>query len=91
MIDEEIVEIQSDPELIKVKKDIGWGRLESRSGEFLERQIRRDLRSLVIEEGKSNLLMLEQAKKTAQEVIRELFEKFMRKESLEVPVETFVN
>ena len=35
--------------------------------------------------------MLEQAKKNAQEVIRELFEKFMRKESLEVPVETFVN
>ena len=25
VIDEEIVEIQSDPELIKVKKDIGWG------------------------------------------------------------------
>ena len=91
VIDEEIVEIQSDPELIKVKKDIGWGRLESRSGEFLERQIRRNLRSLVIEEGKSNLFMLEQAKKNAQEVIRELFEKFMRKESLEVPVETFVN
>ena len=61
VIDEEIVEIQSDPSLIKVRKEIGWGRLESRSGEFLERQIRRDLRSLVIEEGKSNLFMLELA------------------------------
>lgn len=91
VIDEEIVEIQSDPSLIKVRKEIGWGRLESRSGEFLERQIRQDLRSLVIEEGKGNKLMLEQAKKNAQEVIRELFETFMRKENLEVPVQTLVN
>ena len=91
VIDEEIVEIQSDPSLIKVRKKIGWGRLESRSGEFLERQIRQDLRSLVIEEGKGNQLMLEQAKKNAQEVIRELFETFMRKENLEVPVQTLVN
>ena len=91
LIDEEIVEIQSDPSLIKVRKEIGWGRLESRSGEFLERQIRQDLRSLVIEEGKGNKLMLEQAKKNAQEVIRELFETFMRKENLEVPVQTLVN
>ena len=91
VIDEEIVEIQSDPSLIKVRKDIGWGRFESRSGEFLERQIRQDLRSLVIEEGKGNKLMLEQAKKNAQEVIRELFETFMRKENLEVPVQTLVN
>ena len=91
VIDEEIVEIQSDPSLIKVRKEIGWGRLESRSGEFLERQIRQDLRSLVIEEGKGNKLMLEQAKKNAQEVIRELFETFMRKENLEVRVQTLVN
>jgi hypothetical protein len=91
VIDEEIVEIQSDPSLIKVRKEIGWGRFESRSGEFLERQIRQDLRSLVIEEGKGNKLMLEQAKKNAQEVIRELFETFMRKENLEVPVQTLVN
>ena len=91
VIDEEIVEIQSDPSLIKVRKEIGWGRLESRSGEFLERQIRQDLRSLVIEEGKGNKLMLEQAKKNVQEVIRELFETFMRKENLEVPVQTLVN
>lgn len=91
VIDEEIVEIQSDPSLIKVRKEIGWGRLESRSGEFLERQIRQDLRSLVIEEGKGNKLMLEQAKKNAHEVIRELFETFMRKENLEVPVQTLVN
>lgn len=91
VIDEEIVEIQSDPSLIKVRKEIGWGRLESRSGEFLERQIRQDLRSLVIEEGKGNKLMLEQAKKNAQEVIGELFETFMRKENLEVQVQTLVN
>ena len=91
VIDEEIVEIQSDPSLIKVRKEIGWGRFESRSGEFLERQIRQDLRSLVIEEGKGNKLMLEQAKKNAQEVIRELFETFMRKENLEVPLQTLVN
>ena len=91
VIDEEIVEIQSDPSLIKVRKEIGWGRLESRSGEFLERQIRQDLRSLVIEEGKGNKLMLEEAKKNAQEVIGELFETFMRKENLEVQVQTLVN
>jgi hypothetical protein len=85
VLDEEIVEIQSDPSRIEVRTEIGWGRLKSFSGDFLELQIRQNLRSLVIKEGKRELL-LEQAHKNAEEVIRDLFQQFMRKEKVEVPV-----
>lgn len=90
ILDEEIVEIQSDPSRIEVRKEIGWGRLESHSGAFLEQQIRGNLRSLTIEGGKNELL-LERARKNAEEAIRGLFQQFMQKEKVEVPVRTYIN
>lgn len=90
VVDEEIVEIQSDPSKIEVRKDVGWGRFESRSGAELERQIRRDLRPLVIEEANNDLL-LERARKNAEEAVRALFEKFKREDDVEIPARFHVN
>ena len=90
VLDEDIVEIQSDPAHIEVRKDIGWGRLESRSGAFLEQQIRRDLRSHVIREG-NNELLIERARRNAEQAIRDIFGQFMKKEKVEVPVRVSIN
>lgn len=79
ILDEEIIEVQSDPKRIEVHKDIGWARLESYSGKTLENQIRSNLRTLVIQQGKSELL-LDKARSHAEATIRETVTKILQKE-----------
>jgi hypothetical protein len=90
ILDEEIVEVQSDPSRIEVRKDVGWGRFESYSGDFLEDQIRRELRSMVIQQGKHELL-LDRARKNAEEAIRDLFSQFMKREKVEIPIRIHIH
>lgn len=90
ILDEEFVDIQSDPSLIEVKTSTGWGRLHSYSGTVLANQIKKDLRSLVIEQGK-NKLLLDSARKNAEEAIRSLFEQVMKREKVVVSVRTRIN
>lgn len=77
ILDEEIVEIQSDPSKIMIKKEIGWARLESKSGKAIEEQVRKQLRSRVIEAGKEDL-RLKQAKENAEIIVRDLFNKLKK-------------
>ena len=77
ILDEDIVEVQSDPKLIQVQKDIGWARLDAYSGKAMENQIKSELRGKVIEAGKHELL-LEKAKANAEKVIKELFERLKK-------------
>lgn len=90
ILDEDIVEVQSNPEKIKIKKDIGWARLESNSGKFLEDEIRKSLRSRVIEEGKKQLL-LEEAHRNAKEAILEIFKLKMKSENVDFPLRININ
>ncbi|MDT8391826.1 MAG: hypothetical protein RRC34_15095 [Lentisphaeria bacterium] len=76
VVDEDIVEVQSDPSKIRVRKDVGWARLESRSGDYLEGRIRKDLRDIVIEEA-NNPLLLKEARENGERVLRSLFESLM--------------
>ncbi len=77
ILDEDIVEVQSDPRLIQVQKDIGWARLDAYSGKAMEDQIKSELREKVIEAGKHELL-LEKAKRNAEKVIKELFDRLKK-------------
>lgn len=90
ILDEEIIEVQSDPSRIEVWKDVGWGRFESYSGDFLEEQIRRELCSLVIQQGKHELI-LDRARKNAEEAIRDLFGQFMKREEIEIPIRIYIH
>lgn len=83
ILDEEIVEVQSDPKLIQVQKDIGWARLDAYSGKAMENQIKSELREKVIEAGKHELL-LEKAKVNAEKVIKDLFEKLKKEKDLTI-------
>jgi hypothetical protein len=83
VLDEDIVEVQSDPGKIFIEKEIGWARLESGSGKALEDQIRRELRRKVIEAGRHELL-LERAKVNAEKAVRELFDRIKSKPDIEV-------
>ncbi len=69
-LDEQMVEVQSNPEKIRVQTELGWARLDRYSGQFLRREARKDLRPAVIEQGRSALL-LERARNNAEILLEE--------------------
>jgi hypothetical protein len=89
-LDESIVEVQSNPEKIEVKKDIGWARLSSYSGAYLETELKKNLRDSVIQAGKHELL-LEKAQKNAEEVILKMLKEILKKEKVSIPVKINFN
>ena len=52
-VDESIVEVQTDPEQMEIKTQVGWGRLDKRSGELARVEAKKSLRPAVISEAKS--------------------------------------
>jgi len=70
-VDESIVEVQSDPERMEVKTDIGWGRLDKRSGELARMEAKKGLRQAVIAEAKTPVYV-ELARKNAREKLEGL-------------------
>src|SRR5256885_1500504 len=87
-IDEELVDVQSDPSKIEFRTDVGWARLNSRSGQFLRDQAQRELRPAIVREG-NNSLYLDKAKSNALESFKKLLEPLgtKLKEDVEVEVE----
>ena len=56
-LDNDLVEVQSDPSKISIQTDVGWARLDSASGKFQRDEAMRELRPAVIQQGKHPLLM----------------------------------
>lgn len=76
-VDETIVEVQSDPEEIEIRTEIGWGRLDRRSGELARAEARRGMREAVISEAKSPVYV-ELARKNAKEKVSALLTPLLR-------------
>lgn len=70
VLDEQLIEVQSDPEKIRVQTELGWARLDRYSGQFLRREARKDLRPAVIEQGKS-VLLVDRARNNAEILLEE--------------------
>lgn len=62
IVDAGLVDIQSDPSKVEVFTTIGWGRLDSQSGEHLRREARRSLRDAVLREAGREIYLLEARK-----------------------------
>ena len=73
VLDEDLVEVQSDPSKIEVRDEIGWARLSSRSGKFLREQAQKELRPSIVREG-NNSLYIDKAKVNARENLKKLLE-----------------
>lgn len=84
VIDEQVVDVQSDRTLWLEETAVGWGRFESYSGEHLRDQVYQSLRDEVIEEGRHPLL-LEKAKAHAEQAVRSLFQPHL-KAATDVPI-----
>ncbi|MBX7259152.1 MAG: DUF4230 domain-containing protein [Candidatus Hydrogenedentes bacterium] len=69
VLDTEMVEVQSNPELIEIRTDVGWGRLGSYSGAFLEEQAKKELRDAVLKEG-SKPMLREKADTEGESLVR---------------------
>ena len=85
ILDESFVEVQSNPNKIEVKKTIGWARLSSYSGAYLENQLKKNLRDSVIQSGKNELL-LDKANRNAEEVVLKILQQVLQKENINVKV-----
>ena len=55
VLDESIVEVQSDPAKMEIQTEVGWGRLEAYSGKALRDLALQELRAAVLQEGASDL------------------------------------
>jgi hypothetical protein len=86
VVDKDLVEVQSDPSKIEVRTDLGWARLDTRSGKFLREQAQRDLRPVIILEGK-NSLYIDKAKTNARESLKKLLEPLATKLKDDVELE----
>ncbi|MFA6244948.1 MAG: DUF4230 domain-containing protein [Candidatus Hydrogenedentales bacterium] len=69
VLDKEMVEVQSNPDFIEIQTNVGWGRLGSYSGAFLEEQAKRELRDAVISEGSKPMLQ-EKADAEGESLVR---------------------
>jgi hypothetical protein len=73
VLDEDLVEVQSDPSKIEFRTDVGWARLDTRSGQFLREQAQRELRPAILREA-NNSLYLDKAKTNARENLKKMLE-----------------
>jgi len=87
-VDQDLVEVQSDPAKIEFRTDLGWARLDSRSGQFLRDQAQKELRPAIVREGNSSLYT-DKAKMNARESLKKLLEPMATKlkEDVELEVE----
>ena len=87
-LDSELVEVQSNPDAIDAQTDVGWGRLELFSGDFLLDEAKRELREAVLREG-ANPLLQEKAKTEAETAVRGLLKDWLPnlREDVELKVE----
>jgi hypothetical protein len=72
-VDENLVEVQTDPTYYELETRPGWARLDTFSGEFLRDQARRDLRPAVIAEA-SHPRIIKMAEESGKEKIAALLE-----------------
>lgn len=86
VLDESLVEVQSNPDKISVSIVTTGTRLKAYSGKKLEGDLRRQLRDLVLQEARRNPLLQDQAKTHAAEVLRVLFERLLDEKNMAVPV-----
>ena len=85
-LDMEMVDIQSNPEEIKVRTNVGWARLDRSSGEGLRKSARAELREAVLAEGNKPFLQ-EQARQTGELHLRQLLMPLMRSLSEDVDLQ----
>jgi len=73
VVDPEVVEVQNDPSKIELKTDVGWGRLDRYSGQFLRDQARQELRPTVIQEASQEYLQ-SKAQTNAIQALKKMLE-----------------
>ena len=86
-LDFEMVDVQSNPEMIEIQTDVGWARLKAGSGAKMEKEARIALRPSVIREGASPVLLhiaQENAEKTLKEMFKPLTNTFKEGVELEI-------
>lgn len=53
LLDETMVDVQSDPSKIEVQTEVGWARLDSKSGQTMRQSALKELRAAALQEGRA--------------------------------------
>lgn len=72
-VDDQIVEVQSDPSQIEIQTEVGWGRLSARSGQRVKDEALRALRDAVLSEARS-AMYIKLARQNAEEKVAALID-----------------
>lgn len=76
-LDEELVEVQSDPSKIEIRKEVGWFRFDDYDGVKLLDTMKSQMRDEVVKAGKNELLLYK-ARTEARKVLKNIFLKQFR-------------
>lgn len=71
LLDESLVSIPSDPTKWEIRRDIGWARLDAKSGDWCEHSARASIRPTVIREA-NNRLLLDEARREGERLVGDL-------------------
>lgn len=70
-VDESMVDVPSAPSAWEVRRDVGWARLGSKSGDWCERSAREKIREAVVREARNPLLLAE-ARREGERLVKDL-------------------
>lgn len=85
-VDEDLVEVQTNPTFYEIETEIGWARLDKFSGEALREEAKRELRGAIIAEA-SHPRILSAARDSGREQIAGLLEAVVKPMRPEAKVE----
>lgn len=71
IVDASMVDVPSAPSAWEVRRDVGWARLDSKSGDWCERSAREKIREAAVREA-TNPLLLAEARREGERLVRNL-------------------
>ncbi len=89
VLDETIIEVQSNPDRIAIVTDAGWARSRFLSGKSLEDDIRRGFRPMVLLEGR-HPIRLQIAAEHARKTVADMLTGLLKKHGLAIPVRVVI-
>jgi hypothetical protein len=88
VLDEEVVDVQSDPARMRVETNLGWASVDRLDGQFLRDQAKQELRLQVIVAAKKNQLLREKAEAVTKEKVLQLLRQVLPEDvALDVELE----
>ncbi|MBF0409189.1 MAG: DUF4230 domain-containing protein [Candidatus Riflebacteria bacterium] len=85
-LDENLIEVQTDPAKIEIMTSLGWARFDKFSGKKLRDESARELRNAVIEQGRDEYFLVK-ARKEAEKMIKRSLSEISEAMKKDLPID----